>query len=65
MSKEKRLSLAYYWISGAVYGGVLGMLTAISYRIFDPTTLGTWTGIGAIIMAVFFGVIEWWGRAGE
>jgi len=65
MSKEKRPPLASYWISGAVYGGILGVLTAISYRIFDPVTVGTWTGISAIILAVFFGVIEWWGRAGE
>jgi hypothetical protein len=63
MSKGPRLAL--YSIGGAVYGGVLGALTAISYRIFNPIKITTWAGIGAIVLAIFFSVIEWWGRAGE
>lgn len=65
MSREERPSIGYYWVGGAIYGGVLGALTAVSYRIFDLAPMAMWTVVGAVILAVFFGAIEWWGRAGE
>jgi len=40
-------------VFGGIYGAILGALNAISYSIFEPLTLGMWTIIGAVLLAIF------------
>jgi len=55
-------SLLRYTGSGAVYGAVLGALTAVAYGIAEPTTFITWTVVGLVAVAVVITGSEALGR---
>ena len=48
-------------VYGAIYGGILGALTAFSYRISDPATFALWTIVSLVAVAVVITGIEWYG----
>jgi len=57
-------SLLRYTAGGAVYGAILGVLTAVVYGIVEPATFALWTVISLVVVAAVTTGIERYGRGG-